>query len=136
MDGILVQTTRSIRALIDNATEGAPAGEIDMAYQALLDQCAAAAREGERRAPPARQEHRDHRQRAAGEPERADRREAQGRLRCAALGQELVDDAGQARDDRDLVQAGLGAVVRPEPVRERAAREKRDGTVAGVDGAP
>ena len=36
----------------------------------------------------------------------------------------------------DLVQAGLGAVVRPEPVRERAAREERDGSVAGVDGAP
>ena len=45
MDGILVQTTRSIRALIDNATAGAPAQEIDLAYHALLDQCGAAERE-------------------------------------------------------------------------------------------
>ena len=45
MDGILVQTTRSIRALIDNATAGAPAQEIDLAYHALHDQCGAAERE-------------------------------------------------------------------------------------------
>lgn len=45
MDGIVVQTTRSIRALIDNATAGAPAQEIDLAYHALLDQCGAAERE-------------------------------------------------------------------------------------------
>ena len=45
MDGILVQTTRSLRALIDNATSGAPAQEIDLAYHALLDQCGAAERE-------------------------------------------------------------------------------------------
>ena len=45
MDGILVQTTRSLRALIDNATAGAPAQEIDLAYHALLDQCGAAERE-------------------------------------------------------------------------------------------
>jgi len=45
MDGILVQTTRSLRALIDNATAGAPAQEIDLAYLALLDQCGAAERE-------------------------------------------------------------------------------------------
>lgn len=45
MDGILVQTTRGIRALIGIATEGAPADEIEVAYQALRDQCAAAERE-------------------------------------------------------------------------------------------
>ncbi len=45
MEGILVQTTRSIRALIGIATEGAPAEEIEVAYQALRDQCAAAERE-------------------------------------------------------------------------------------------
>lgn len=45
MDGILVQTTRSIRALIGIATEGAPAEEVEVAYQALRDQCAAAERE-------------------------------------------------------------------------------------------
>jgi len=51
MDGILVQTTRSIRALIGIATEGAPADEIDLAYHALLDQCAAAEREALRTPP-------------------------------------------------------------------------------------
>ena len=45
MDGILVQTTRSIRGLIGIATEGAPAEEIEIAYQALRDQCTAAERE-------------------------------------------------------------------------------------------
>ena len=45
MDGILVQATRSLRALIGNATEGAPAEEFALAYRALLDQCAAAERE-------------------------------------------------------------------------------------------
>jgi hypothetical protein len=45
MDGILVQTTRSIRALIGIATEGAPAEEVEVAYRALRDQCAAAKRE-------------------------------------------------------------------------------------------
>ena len=45
MDGILVQTTRSIRGLIGIATEGAPAEEVEIAYQALRDQCAAAERE-------------------------------------------------------------------------------------------
>jgi hypothetical protein len=51
MDGILLQTTRSIRALIGIATEGAEAEEVDVAYRALLDQCAAAEREA-LRAPP------------------------------------------------------------------------------------
>src|SRR4029450_4958630 len=51
MDGILLQTTRSIRALIGIATEGAPAEEVDLAYQALLDQCAAAEREALRTPP-------------------------------------------------------------------------------------
>ena len=49
MDGILVQTTRSLRTLIDNATAGAPAREIGLAYHALLDQCGAAEREALRR---------------------------------------------------------------------------------------
>ena len=40
-----MQTTRSLRALIGIATEGAPAEEIEVAYQALRDQCAAAERE-------------------------------------------------------------------------------------------
>ena len=51
MDGILVQTTRSIRALIGIATEGAPAEEVEVAYRALLDQCAAAEREALRTPP-------------------------------------------------------------------------------------
>ena len=51
MDGILVQTTRSLRALIDHATEGAPAEEVGPAYQALLDQCGAAEREALRSPP-------------------------------------------------------------------------------------
>ena len=51
MDGILVQTTRSLRALIDHATEGAPAEEIDLAYHALLDQSGAAEREALRSPP-------------------------------------------------------------------------------------
>jgi len=45
MDGILVQTTRSIRTLIGIATEGAPAEEVEVAYRALRDQCAAGERE-------------------------------------------------------------------------------------------
>ncbi len=45
MDGILVQTTRSIRGLIGIATEGAPAEEVEVAFQALRDQCAAAERD-------------------------------------------------------------------------------------------
>jgi hypothetical protein len=51
MDGILLQTTRSIRALIGIATEGAATEDVDVAYRALLDQCAAAEREA-LRAPP------------------------------------------------------------------------------------
>ena len=51
MDGILVQTTRSIRASSAIATEGAPADKIDLAYHALLDQCAAAEREALRTPP-------------------------------------------------------------------------------------
>lgn len=49
MDGILLQTTRSIRALIGVATEGAPPEDVEVAYQALRDQCAAAERESRRR---------------------------------------------------------------------------------------
>jgi hypothetical protein len=45
MDGILLQTTRSIRALIGIATEGAPPEEVEVAYQALRDQWVAAERE-------------------------------------------------------------------------------------------
>jgi hypothetical protein len=45
MDGILVQTTRGIRALIGIATEGAPADQVELAYRALRDQWAAAERE-------------------------------------------------------------------------------------------
>jgi hypothetical protein len=45
MDGILVQTTRGIRALIGVATEGAPYEEVGIGYQALRDQWAAAERE-------------------------------------------------------------------------------------------
>jgi hypothetical protein len=45
MDGILLQTTRSIRALIGVATEGAPPEDVEIAYQALRDQWAAAERE-------------------------------------------------------------------------------------------
>src|SRR4029450_298636 len=51
MDGILLQTTRSIRALIGIATEGPPAENADVAYQALLDQCSAAEREALRTPP-------------------------------------------------------------------------------------
>lgn len=40
-----MQSTRSIRALIGIATEGAPAEEIEVAYRALRDQCGAAERE-------------------------------------------------------------------------------------------
>ena len=36
MDGILVQTTRSIRALIGIATEGAPAEEVEVAYARIV----------------------------------------------------------------------------------------------------
>lgn len=45
MDGILLQTTRGIRALIGVATEGAPTGDVEIAYQALHDQWTAAERE-------------------------------------------------------------------------------------------
>jgi len=45
MDGILLQTTRSIRALIGIATEGAPAEQVELAYAALRDQWRAAERE-------------------------------------------------------------------------------------------
>jgi hypothetical protein len=45
MDGILLQTTRGIRALIGVATEGAPPEDVEIAYQALRDQWAAAERE-------------------------------------------------------------------------------------------
>lgn len=45
MDGILLQTTRSIRALIGIASEGAPAAEVRVAYGALRDQWQAAERE-------------------------------------------------------------------------------------------
>ena len=45
MDGILLQTTRGIRALIGVATEGAPAEDVEIAYQALRDQWGAAERE-------------------------------------------------------------------------------------------
>src|SRR5262245_20905923 len=45
MDGILLQTTRSIRALIGVATEGSPAEDVEIAYRALRDQWAAAERE-------------------------------------------------------------------------------------------
>ena len=45
MDGILLQTTRGIRALIGIASEGAPPEDVWIAYQALRDQWAAAERE-------------------------------------------------------------------------------------------
>jgi hypothetical protein len=45
MDGILLQTTRGIRAQIGDATEGAPPEDVQIAYQALRDQWAAAERE-------------------------------------------------------------------------------------------
>jgi len=45
MDGILLQTTRSIRALIGIATEGAPSEHVELAYSALRDQWRAAERE-------------------------------------------------------------------------------------------
>lgn len=45
MDGILLQTTRSIRALIGIATEGAPPDDVEVAYRALRDQWVAAERE-------------------------------------------------------------------------------------------
>ena len=45
MDGILLQTTRGIRALIGVATEGAPYEEVGIGYRALRDQWAAAERE-------------------------------------------------------------------------------------------
>jgi hypothetical protein len=48
MDGILLQTTRSIRALIGVATEGAPPEDVEVAYQALRDQWGAAEREARR----------------------------------------------------------------------------------------
>lgn len=45
MDGILLQATRSIRGLIGIATEGAPAQQVQLAYEALRDQWDAAERE-------------------------------------------------------------------------------------------
>jgi hypothetical protein len=45
MDGILLQTTRSIRALIAVASEGAPSAQVDIAYAALRDQWQTAERE-------------------------------------------------------------------------------------------
>jgi hypothetical protein len=48
MDGILLQTTRSIRALIGVATEGSPPEDVEIAYRALRDQWAAAEREAMR----------------------------------------------------------------------------------------
>jgi hypothetical protein len=45
MDGILLQTTRGIRAMIGVATEGAAPEDVEVAYQALRDQWAAAERE-------------------------------------------------------------------------------------------
>lgn len=45
MDGILLQTTRAIRALIAVASEEAPAEQVDIAYSALRDQLQAAERE-------------------------------------------------------------------------------------------
>jgi hypothetical protein len=45
VDGILLQTTRSIRDLIRLATEGAPAAQIQLAFAALQDQWTAAERE-------------------------------------------------------------------------------------------
>ena len=45
VDGILAQTTRTIKALIGLATEGAPAEEIEVAFRALRDQWTAAERE-------------------------------------------------------------------------------------------
>lgn len=49
MDGILLQTTRSIRALIGVATEGAPPEDVEVAYRALRDQWGAAERESLRK---------------------------------------------------------------------------------------
>lgn len=48
MDGILLQTTRSIRQLIGLATEGAPAEHIEVSFGALRDQWTAAEREAVR----------------------------------------------------------------------------------------
>ena len=45
MDGILLQTTRTIRALIGIAAEGAPCDQIALAYDALRDQWLTAERE-------------------------------------------------------------------------------------------
>ena len=45
MDGILLQTTRSIHRLSALATEGAPAEQIHVAFSALQDQWTAAERE-------------------------------------------------------------------------------------------
>lgn len=47
MDGILLQTTRSIRALIGIASEGAPSEQVELAYTALRDQWQAAEREAQ-----------------------------------------------------------------------------------------
>jgi hypothetical protein len=48
VDGILLQTTRSIRELIGLATEGAPPEQIRLAFVALEDQWTAAEREAHR----------------------------------------------------------------------------------------
>ncbi len=45
MDGILLQTTRAIRALIAVASEGAPSAQVEVAYSALRDQWQTAERE-------------------------------------------------------------------------------------------
>lgn len=45
VDGILLQTTRSIRELIALATEGAPPEQIELSFAALEDQWTAAERE-------------------------------------------------------------------------------------------
>jgi len=45
VDGILLQTTRSIRELIGLATEGAPPEQIELSFAALRDQWTAAERE-------------------------------------------------------------------------------------------
>jgi hypothetical protein len=45
LDGILMQTTSTIRSLIGIAAEGAPTGDIAVAYQAIRDQWESAGRE-------------------------------------------------------------------------------------------
>lgn len=48
MEGILVQTTRGLRALIEVASDGADAEAVQLAFRALRDQWTAAAREASR----------------------------------------------------------------------------------------